>query len=87
MNTAKVVFPKVSLQFSGIGYHWKVCFNPLLDVTQISIDKKDVPFVLLGHICICGHTSHASNNCVHNDMGNGYTIFNNTKKEVCNMCR
>ena len=24
-NVVKVVYPNVSLQFSGIGYHWKVC--------------------------------------------------------------
>ena len=41
LGLVKVEFLKVSLQFLGIGYHWKACY--------IFISRQDVPFIVMGH--------------------------------------
>ena len=40
-----VVFPKVSLQFLRIWYHWKACYTAKISIFS-KLDKNDVPFVI-----------------------------------------
>ena len=51
-GTIDFVFPKVSIQFSGIGYPCRLgkLVKPLLDLAKIFFrGRQDVPFVVLGH--------------------------------------